>query len=177
MKIYYVHPLESSDDGDGVVEFPDQLLRSVPSNGTAVSAWSEARARLSRGEFLDYMTGTAIIKVCSARLRRLLQSHCSDPAYLQWLPVSVEKLDGTVEQCFGLQFAAPIDVLDPERTVYVARSKFPRRPAFKSEIVARYPFFGVDGLPGLHWFVTEPLRREIADAKFTGIEFELAAEV
>ena len=144
----------------------------MPANGIPVADWSPIALRLMRKPARDYMPGTSGAKVCSARLKSVLSSR--GDSHVQWLPVSVFDGDKPNEY-FVMHFSEAIEVLDRERTSFVAKSDFPRKPAFKPEIVARYSFFAIPAQFGFLWYVRDDLKKEIVSTELTGFSFDVVS--
>jgi hypothetical protein len=170
MKIYRANFLDvCMTTGSGVVELPE-ALELMPPNGTSVTGWNHVDGRLKAEPARDYMPSSIIAGVCSSRLKHFLAARCPVPDYVQWLPLTVVAASGNIE-CYVMHFAGAFDVLDRERTAFIGTG-YPRKPVFKPEIIARFPYFARDGFASLEFFVRDDLRHELRKAKFSGFAFD-----
>jgi len=101
----------------GVAKTPNKGPHfTLPDSGT-VEDWQTLILELVEGDFADYLPSNLGCRLCSKRLKDLLESHASSVDELQWLPVIVR--EGTEQRPYSiLHFPNPPDVLNKEKSIF-----------------------------------------------------------
>jgi len=164
--------------GDFGVPFATAGVDSVeliPDRGE-ITAWAPLELIIEPGEWdgplADYVNSNLIIRLCSRRLKDLLDGVRSEADKVQWLPAYVTDLRGNRLEHFVLHFPEPPDVLnlDPGETIYDDESGVLIRPCLSRCKVANHKLFNI---PGLYTatIVDASVKQALEAAGIQGIEF------
>ena len=168
----YYHVSRHDDGTLGVAYTVEKLpLLFFPDHGR-VEKWVERVLELRQGTFSDYLSTNYASRVCSERLRAILDSHATKEDPLQWLRVKVCSA-GEERPYFILHFPEPPDVLDEEACVWF-RGEILIKPVFSRARLVRHNVFTFPGETGVYLFVSEEVKRSIESAGCTGIQFSRA---
>jgi hypothetical protein len=154
----------------GTAESLEELpLLLLPEEGF-VNNWGPFVFELRDGRFGDYLACEISLRLCSQRLRDILQQKASPDDVLQWLDIQIRR--GSEErQYFVLHFPEPRDVLDKEHTVYGANERSVIKPAFSKRLCEKYNIFPSPRKGGQGFFIRAQVKEAIEAAKCTGMEF------
>jgi hypothetical protein len=164
---YFLHLLDRP--GAPVAQVPndgERDLRLVEPG--RVSEWVEARLLVDR-EPTDYLANDLGVRLCSARLRQVIDEAKGPDDVLQWLPVDVVGPHGRHATYYVLHLVTHPDVLDRQLSI-VGRQGFVVRPVIDLRRVAAHRVFGFPGA-NTRLIVAESVRRAIETRSCTGIEF------
>src|SRR5690242_6574940 len=96
--------------------FPPPGIFLLPYSGS-VTDWTSLSLLLTNGDFVDYLASDLGCRLCSSRLKSLIQAHASDLDVLQWLPVTV-MCSSDAKDYFILHFPSPPDILNRDDTIF-----------------------------------------------------------
>ena len=136
-----------------------------------VADWQPRALELREGECADYLANDLGCRLCSERLKNILDSEASPSDVLQWLPAEV-RCAGITHKYWILHFPSPPDVLDKNRTKFADR--FVVMPVLSKEAVADHRVFIYPEAGEHRMFVAEPVKRIIDASGCTGMEFSRA---
>jgi hypothetical protein len=148
----------------------DRLL----SGRDRVQDWSVPRLKVESDELVDYLPNNLGIRLCSVRMRDLIDVHLAPGDSVQWLPAEVVDIYGTGHDYFVLHIPGDDDVLNGSRSIMAG------------DFVVK-PVIDVDKVKGRHMFrlpeamltvfVSAELKRVLSEAAITGAHFETAPSV
>lgn len=142
-------------------------LFTLPYTGV-VEGWHPLVLELRAGEFVDYLSSNLGCRLCSDRLKGILQSCASSDDELQWLAVEVHR--GTEKRTYWvLHFPNPPDVLSPDKSIFAG--EFVVKPVLSKDTIGSHQVFSFPKGGELPLFVAEPVKRAIEAAGYTGMEF------
>ena len=111
-------------DGFGVAFSPPETSTTLIPFSGEITSWEPLELVIKPGEWEgppgDFVhSDIGGMRICSNRLKDLLEDLCPKIDKVQWLPVYVTDLAGKREECFILYFPEPPDVLnmDPGETI------------------------------------------------------------
>lgn len=167
-----IYQMLFNDEGVfGVAESVDNSdLLVLPYDGI-VENWHPLRLKITEGEFADYLANDLGGRLCSERLKNVLQQHASPSDELQWLPVEV-KGDEENRSYAILHFPKPPDILNKNKSIYAG--DFVVKPVFLKDAISRHHVFAYSKAGHLKLFVSEPVKLAIEAEGCTGIEFSEA---
>lgn len=169
---YPIYAILWNDDNRlGVAESINKLpLFILPPEGI-VNGWTTLVFNLKDGLYGDYISCNADMRLCSQRLRDIIQSEKSSDDKLQWLEVVLRK--GSEERVyFALYFPERHQILDTDHTIYVPKTGSVIKPAFSKRLCRNFNIFDYPRkFSGTSFFVREHVKKAIEAAKCTGIEF------
>jgi hypothetical protein len=160
----------NSDPRLGFAESLEELpLFLLPEEGF-VENWRPLVFELRDRKFGDYVSCEYSLRLCSQRLREILQQNASPHDVLQWLDIQIRR--GSEErQYFVLHFPEPRDVLDKEHTVYGTKEGSVIKPAFSRRLCEQYNIFTHSKDPRHGFYIRDHVKKAIEAAKCTGMEF------
>src|SRR5919106_6663081 len=144
-------------------------LRQKDRTGGKVESWEEWEYRLKDGGFADYQNDTGGFRLCSERLRAVLDALASPKDVLQWLPVWVTAESGERRRYWILHFPEQPDLLDWSQTEMlgpvIGRAALDSRKTEGHKIMP-----SPDGRRRL-FVVLESVRAVLQEQGLTGMEF------
>lgn len=169
----YYKILFGDDETFGVAYPVEKIgLFLLPESGP-VQDWKPLTLELRDGEFADYLGSELGCRLCSDRLRSILQKHASPDDELQWLPVVVQQ--GTENRPYSiLHFPNSPDVLNKEKTLFAGDTGFVVKAVFLPSALVNHSVFAYPGGGELSLFVSEPVKQAIEAAGCTGMELSVA---
>jgi hypothetical protein len=145
--------------------FPPPGILLLPYFGS-VTGWNKLSLSLTDGDFVDYFASDLGCRLCSRRLKALLQAHASAMDVLQWLPVEVTSGIETKEY-FILHFPSPPDILDREKTIFAGTAVI--KPVLSKQKIAGHKVLTYSEGGNLPLFVSDDVKSAIVEAGFTGL--------
>lgn len=140
-----------------------------------VGGWQRLELTSEDSRLTDYLANDAGVRLCSERLRSVLDASRSEADTIQWLDAQVRTPDGGVHPFWILHLVAHPDVLDPSRTIR-ARDDFVVKAVVSCGAAAPYKVFGFPGAT-TRLIVSGDVRDAVIEATCTGIEFSEVASV
>lgn len=148
----------------------DTDLLMLPYDGV-VENWSPLKVQLTEGVFTDYLANDLGVRLCSERLKNILQQHASSHDELQWLPVEVK--GGEESRTYSiLHFPKPPDILNKNKSLIA--SDFVVKPVFLKDAISRHQVFAYSKAGQLKLFVSESVKDAIEAEQCTGMEISRA---
>lgn len=147
----------------------------IPDRGE-ITFWTPLEFVVKPGEWggplADFVNSNLPVRLCSKRLKDLLESLRSEADNVQWLPVYVTDVEGKRVEHYILHFPEPPDVLnlDPGETIYDAESGVLIRPCLSRSKVENHRLFNIPGLE-IATVVDETVKRALEGAGMQGMEF------
>jgi len=121
------------------------------------------------GQPVDYLVNDASVRLCSPRLREVIDSNCGEHDQRQWLDAAVTTERSQVLEYYVLHFPSLPDVLDPEQTLM--NGLMVVRPVISLRRAEGHRVFGFRW-GGMGTVVARPLKLAIEQAGCTGVGFE-----
>ena len=122
----------------------------------------------------DYLVNDAVVRLCSPRLRSVIDTVGGEVGDLQWLDASVATSTGEVLRYFVLHFPSLPDVLDRGQTL--TNGPHVVRPVVSLTRAAGYHILGFNP-GGIRTIVSAELKRAIVEVGCTGVGFENVKQV
>lgn len=142
----------------------DRRLRA----GGSVTDWKEVRFDLGPGELADYLANSFAWRLCSTKLRDLLDKSHAAVDGIQWLSTRVTLPDGAELPFWVLHFPDAADVVDKSKSVMagpvLVKAHLDRR------LVDGHRLFGFPN-ESVRVVVADDIRRGIVAAGCTGMTF------
>jgi len=167
MKYYGIYWDES--EGVGTARSRSEALLLLPDGGSVVD-WIPLEFDLVDGAFPDYLANDLGCRICSERMRYVLESSASRLDVLQWLPVQIVCGD-EVRNYWVLHSPEPVDVLG-KRTI--RQGDFVVKPVLSVARPAGHAVLTYPGSEGLALAVNQQVKDALALAGCTGFECILA---
>ena len=143
----------------------------LPESGTLVKDWASIRLELRDGGRSDYLSSDLGGRLCSSRLRDVIENCKMESDELQWLAVDV-KNKGEQEKFFFLHFPQNIDFVDYNKSITVGDMIV--KPVLKSSIISSHSLLTLPGEAGRTLFVSSRLKSRIEQLGLTGMSFSTA---
>ena len=142
----------------------DRRLRA----GGPVTDWKAVRFELGPGELADYVANSFAWRLCSTKLRDLLDRSRAAIDEIQWLPTTVTLPDGAELPFWVLHFPDAADVIDKSKSVMsgpvLVKAHLDRR------LIDGHRLFGFPN-ESVGVIVADDIRRGIVAAGCTGMTF------
>jgi hypothetical protein len=149
----------------------NQQLFTLPYVG-AVEFWVPIVLELREGDFSDYLSSTLGCRLCSPRLRNILDEYRSVDDEIQWLPVTVRK--GEMACVYAvLHFPHPPDVLNKDKSIFAG--EFVVKPVLSRTAVENHHVFAYPKAGEAKLFISGQVKMAIESAGCTGMELSCAA--
>ena len=158
--------LFASDDTRGVAVSSSNDTLLLP-EGEIVN-WVELILELEDGVYADYQANDLGARLCSARMRAVLEKSAGDADRLQWLPVRVN-CDGQSRDYYILHFPDPRPVLDKKASIMV--DDFVVKSVLSSSLLVNRRVFTHEEGGNLPLYVSDEVAERLQEEGCTGIEF------
>lgn len=159
----------SDDENDYIGEVPKDIDYSLfPDEGYIVN-FPKFRLKLKDGiRAPDYLSADIGRKLCSEKLKCILEKMKGPKDKIQWLKTSAIDLTGTEIIYYFMHFPQKYDVLNKSETKY-SPSGYPIVPALSQPLLEGHFIFSYCGSGGLCLIVHENVKAEIIRQKCSGI--------
>jgi hypothetical protein len=134
-----------------------------------VSDWVTYNFELRDGDFCDYLATDRFRRVCSIKLRDILEKNKGPKDSLQWLPIIVRS-NLYKREYYVLHFPHPSDVLDEKATMWVDGTDHVIKPALSKSKVVGHCVFSYPKDESIPLFVSDEVSYEIEESECTGLE-------
>lgn len=162
-----------------IAEFPQRSLAGffesceeiksnlIPANQPVID-WNTPILLNSNEQFSDFSNSIFAHKICSERLKNIIERFASEDDPIQWLPLIVKNKQGVEKKYFELHFTQKNDVLSKTASTF---DKFGMliSPVFEYEKIQNKNLFSHSNSRSL--IVSEKLKQAIQDAGCTDIIF------
>lgn len=124
--------------------------------------------------WLDYQPNNLAWPLMSEKMRNVISTHLTGKEGLVWIKAIVNG-GNEVKEYFIPRFLQKLDVLDEQKTMFVAGTAHIIRPVFSFAKIENYSIFFA---PQDYWeitsglYVSGVLKKAIQKAKLTGVDFE-----
>ncbi len=135
-----------------------------------IDDWQELVLDLRDGDYPDYLSSNYCGRICSERMRRILDESATKDDHLQWLSVKVRHR-GEVRQYYYLHFPHPPDVLHPQKTIFAGKDAVVK-PILRAEALAPHAVFTFPKDEGESLIVSEVVKNRILERALCGLELD-----
>jgi hypothetical protein len=164
----YFNVLFHDDSQDlGVARSSDPELFFLPEG--EVVAWQPETLRLTDGDFGDYLANDLGVRLCSEKMRDIIDKNAGPRDDLRWLPVFVEDDSGVSRPYWVLHFPKPADVIDREKSVMV--DDFVAKLALHGQKLVGHSVFSYREGGSLLLIVSEDVKARLVQSGCTGIQY------
>lgn len=136
-----------------------------------VQDWSAPRLVVESDDLVDYLPNNIGVRLCSKRMRDLIDANLGAGDRIQWLRAEVVDIFGTSHDYFVMHMPGHDDVLNESRSIMAG--DFVVKPVIDAEKVRGRQIFRLPEAM-LTAFVSRELKEKMADAAITGVHFEAA---
>lgn len=134
-----------------------------------IANWSPPSVTVD-GAPTDYLANELGIRLCSSRLRDVIERGRAGADELQWLDAVVRDDRGSKIGYYVLHFPSVLDVLDPGETLFASDGSTVVRPAISLARAGAHAVFSYSRF-GVAIVVAAEVRRAIVAAGCTGVYF------
>jgi len=167
----YYSLFHAEDGRYGIGRAPHTPVLMAPLKGR-IEEWDPLIVELCDGCFPDYLSSDVTNRICSQRMRELLDCHAAAGDILQWLDVHV-RYGEEERKYYFLHFPAPPDVLHRERSTFViGEDDMVIKPVLDEQAAQRHSVFTYIGRQRSALVVAEVVMKAILEAGLTGIDFD-----
>lgn len=164
---YYIHWA----DKPGLAVAQGKIDREVAGRlvaGGYVRQWDTPSLQLDAGIIVDYLANAPAFRLCSQRLREVIDGNRGDRDVLEWLPVAVANRAGTELPYWVLHFPEVPDVIHKARSVFSGSVLV--KACIDTTLATGHDVFTLSRY-SVYLVVTDQLKTAITQAGCTGIEF------
>ena len=147
------------DDKDNEVDIPDQ---------GKITDWKPIIFNLIDGSFSDYQANSEVCRLCSEKLRSILDTFKSQTDEIQWLPVTVRSKEGEEREYYILHFENEYDVIDWDQSITVDKH-FVVKPVFSIKKIDKHKVFNYPSSQGMGLLISEDIKNEVEKAGCTNL--------
>ena len=165
-KFYKVLFKEHESRGVGYAVGIDGLF-FLPDSGV-VENWQPLVLQLRDGGFPDYLASDLGCRMCSERLKTILDRNAASSDVTQWLDATVI-MYGEERRYYILHFPQPPDILDKTKSIFAG--SFVVKPVLSADLAGPHCVFGYPNCGKLPLIVCERAKRAILASGCSGIEF------
>jgi len=172
MSFYFLQLMDKPDVpvAEGADDPDRDLVLAEPG---VISGWDAPTLRVPRGVPSDYLANDLGLRLCSERMRTVLEQAAGPDDRIQWLPAKVEDANGSEHEYWVLHMIEVPDLLDAERSI-VVRGSFVVKPVVAGERVGSHIIFSFLGAT-TRLIVAESTKRSLQGAACSGIDFAKVA--
>ena len=165
MQTYY-QLLFQEEDALGVAHAPTPTQGLILPSLGLVESWKPLQFWLKDGKYPDYLANDLGYRLCSERLRGILDRYASPIDLLQWLEAEIRSTTDS-RKYYILHFPNSPNVLDPNRTIVAGN--FVVKAVLSKCAVDGHHVFGYPNCGQLPLFVSDDVRQAIKKEKCIGI--------
>ena len=140
-----------------------------------IDDWDPPIFELEEGGYTDYQNNNQRLRLCSLKLRKILEQNASEYDILQWLEATVRH-EGEDRTYYALHFPEPADVINKEKSKYSKSDGKLIVPRLSRALCEKYNIFTILkpslSIASISLYVRENVKRDIEAAGCTGMEFE-----
>ena len=164
---YFLHLLDRPDAP--LAQAPNELANDSPiEEPFAVTDWDPPQLIMVGGDPQDYLANDLGLRLCSSRMREVVESGVGEESPIQWLPVKVKDGAGANHVYWALRVVHMPDVLDSKRSI-VVRGTFVVKPVLARERSAGKQIISFPGAT-TRLIVSGELRDSLLES-CTGVDF------
>ena len=168
MKKYYrVSFPQDSKYGIGIPEFKKDEDFEIPNQGKILN-WKPITLLLKEGPLSDYQGGNPVYRLCSKKLKSIIDQYKSWLDDIQWLPMTVKEKNGKEYEYFILHFPECYDVIDKEKSIIYGEDQI-IRPVFSLNKIDDHEVFNYDPFNFLGLVISENTKKGIEKAGCTNL--------
>lgn len=139
----------------------------VPHEGF-ITHWQPIILHLKDGPFSDYQANSEACRLCSSKLKSIIDQYKSSVDEIQWLPMIVKDEHGEEREYFILHFPVAYDVLDKERSLFFKEDQL-IKPVFSLKKIDEHEVLNYDPYNFFGFLASEDIKREIEKEKCTNL--------
>jgi hypothetical protein len=151
--------------GVGVPENKENF--DVPDEGV-ITDWEPIILKLEEGSFSDYQANSAACRLCSIKLKSIIEQHKSSQDEIQWLPMIVKDENGEEREYFILHFPVMYDVIDKEKSTFFGGNRL-IKPVFSLKKIGEHKVFNYHSSNFFSFFISEDIKKAIEKTKCTNL--------
>lgn len=168
MKKYYrISFPQDSKYGIGIPECKENEDFEVPNEGRVLN-WKPITLVLKGGPPSDYQGSNPTYRVCSKKLKLIIEEHQSPQDEIQWLPMILIEEEGKELEYFILHFPESYDVIDKEKSIIFGGDQIVK-PIFSLNKINGHEIFNYDPFNFLGFVISESVKKGIEKAGCTNL--------
>ncbi len=142
-------------------------INLLPKQGW-VKDWETKHFTLKNGEYTDYLPANIGCRLCSKKMRDILERYKSEKDVLQWLDAEVESITGEKRSYFILHFPVLLEnVLDKKKSKYVRNIL--TKQVISPEACVGHEVFSYLEVSALSYIVSQKVKQELKNADCRGL--------
>jgi hypothetical protein len=164
---YYLHFADKPGLALAEAKYDPDLANRLHAGGKVLE-WETLGFVLDSGIVADYLANTYAFRLCSQRLRDVIDSHRGDGDMVQWLPAVAVNRVGAELPYWVLHFPEVPDVIHKTKSVFSGSVMV--KACLDAAVVAGHRVFTLSHY-GVYLVVADQVKDAIRQAGFSGLEF------
>ena len=141
----------------------------LPISGKRVKSWVPIYFELRDGKFSDYLTNDLGARLCSEKLKTIIENNLTKNDQLQWLEAIVVTKDGHPRKYYILHFPEDHPIINEEKSIMAGGMVV--KPVIDQNCAKEHNIFTLPKEAGRTIFLSESLKKIIDKSKLTGMSF------
>ena len=139
----------------------------IPNQGKVLN-WKPITLSLKEGPPSDYQGSNPIYRLCSKKLKSIIDQYKSSVDAIQWLPMIIKEKNGTEYEYFILHFPECSDVIDKGKSIIYGEEQIVK-PVFSLTKINGHEVFNYDPFNFLGLVISERIKNEVEKAGCTNL--------
>lgn len=145
------------------------ILDILPAAGVPVENWEPMELELRDGDYADFIYSNIAVKICSVKLKNVIDCNRLSGDLLQWLDIFVSKGSKTM-QYFILHFLDTKPIHNIEHSLIINDSLI--KVVLDKQLVRDRNIFTLPNTRSLDIYISEIMKNAMISANITGISFK-----
>ncbi len=141
----------------------------LPDSGVRVISWQKLVLRLKDGDFCDYLANDLGGRLCSKKLKLIVDRTISPKDRIQWLDTIVIDKNGQERDYYLLHFPVNFPVVNKKNSIM--SDELVVKPVFSKNEICNLNVFTLPDTPGITIYISKILKKSIIANNCTGVAF------
>lgn len=150
------------------VGFPEEEEDFDISHNGTITDWKPIVLKLKDGPFSDYQANSEACRLCSIKLKTIIDQHKSPQDEIQWLPMIVKDEHGEERDYFILHFPVIYNVIDKENSTFFGDNQL-IKPVFSLRKIGGHKIFNYDSYNFFSFFISKDIKKATEKAECTNL--------
>ena len=169
-QVHWAAETDKNFESYGVAYADDRVdIDLIPANGTRIDNWDIIEFELRDGVYSDYQPNDLGVRLCSEKLKQVIDDNLLSQDNVQWLETIVRS-DNSVEKKYHiLHFPKNYPDIDYKKSVIMDNDII--KPIFLRSAFNHKHICSIPNEYGVEWYISKELKDKIVQAECTCISF------